>query len=70
MNERGRTALRLAAKRTKLAIITKPADTRALSGVAARQALLSQKADLIYPQAMPVPVPGNYFILSAPYRNI
>ena len=70
MNDRGRMALRLAAKQAKLAILTKPADARTLSGVAARQAMLSQRADLIYPLAMPVPVPGNYFILSAPYRNI
>lgn len=70
MNDRGRMALRQAAKCKKLAILTKPADAHALSGAAARQALLSQRADLIYPLAMPVPVPGNYFILSAPYRNI
>ena len=70
MNDRGRMALRLAAKQSKLAILTKAADSHALVGVAARQALLSQRADLIYPLAMPVPVSGNYFILSAPYRNI
>ena len=70
MNERGRLALRQAARCKRIAILTKPADARALSGAAARQALLSQKADLIYPLAMPVPVPGNFFILSAPYRNI
>lgn len=69
MNDRGRIALRLAAKRAKLAILTKPADARALSDAAARQAMLSQRADLIYPLAMPEPVPGNFFILSAPYRK-
>ena len=70
MNERGRMALRLAAKQAKIAILTKPADSRAFVGEAARQAMLSQGADLIYPLAMPVPVSGNYFILSSPYRNI
>ena len=70
MNERGRKALRLAAKQAKLVILTKPSDSRSLSGIAARQAMLSQRADLIYPLAMPVPVSGNHFILCAPYRNI
>ena len=70
MNERGRMALRLAAKQAKIAILTKPADSRAFVGAAIRQATLSQGADRIYPLAMPVPVSGNYFILSSPYRNI
>lgn len=70
LNDRGRLALRLAAKQKSLSVLTKPADAHKLPQEAARQAMLSQRADLIYPLAMPVPVSGNFFILSAPYRDI
>ena len=67
MNARGRTLLRRAAKVAALSLVTKPADARALSGTAARQAALSQKADLLYPLAMPRPTAGNAAMLAAPY---
>lgn len=67
MNERGRTALRCAAKAATIPILTKPASARALTGEAARQASLSQGGDLLYPLAMPVPTAGNAFILASPY---
>ncbi len=67
MNARGRALLRRAAKEARLTLLTKPADAHALSGVAARQAALSQKADLLYPLAMPRPTAGNAAMLAAPY---
>ncbi len=69
MNDRGRTVLRRAAKLSHIPLLTKPADARALPENAARQAELSQKADLLYPLAMPRPTVGNASILAAPYRK-
>lgn len=69
MNERGRCALRKAKKIATLALLTKPADAAALTGEAARQAHLSQKADLLYPLALPRPVAGNADLLASPYRK-
>lgn len=70
MNERGRQALRRAARASKIPLLTKPADARAMTGAAATQAALAQRADLLYPLAMPVPTAGNVGILAAPYRKI
>ena len=67
MNERGRIALRRAAKAAAIPILTKPADAREFCGAAARQVALAQRGDLIYPLAMPVPMAGNAFILVSPY---
>ena len=67
MNERGRIALRRAAKAAAIPILTKPADAREFCGAAARQVALAQRGDLIYPLAMPVPMAGNAFILASPY---
>lgn len=67
MNGRGRAALRRATRTSAIALLTKPADARSLTGRAARQAALSQRADLLYPLAMPKPVPGNADILAAPF---
>ena len=67
MNERGRIALRRAAKAAAIPILTKPADAREFCGAVARQVALAQRGDLIYPLAMPVPMAGNAFILASPY---
>ena len=69
MNDRGRQALRKAARASMIPLLTKPADARALTGAAAKQAALAQRADLLYPLAMPVPTAGNVGILAAPYRK-
>ena len=69
MNDRGRQALRKAARASKIPLLTKPADARALTGEAAAQAALAQRADFLYPLAMPVPTAGNIGILAAPYRK-
>ena len=69
MNACGRKALRRAAKLATIALLTKPADARQLRGAAERQAMLSQRADLLYPLALPRPVAGNAAILAAPYRK-
>ena len=67
LNGRGRVVLRRAARTSAIALLTKPADARSLTGTAARQAALSQRADLLYPLAMPHPVAGNTDILAAPF---
>lgn len=67
MNGRGRLALRRATHTSAIPILTKPADARTLTGAAARQAALSQRADLLYPLAMPRPAPGNADVLAAPF---
>lgn len=67
MNDRGRAALRHAARTSAIALLTKPADARSLTGTAAKQAALSQRADLLYPLAMPKPTSGNADILAAPF---
>ena len=69
MNDRGRLALRRAARSSALSLLTKPADARSLTGIAAKQSALSQRADLLYPLAMPRPTPGNADILAAPFLN-
>ena len=69
MNARGRALLRCASKRARIALLTKPADARDLTGAAARQAALSQRADLLYPLSMPCPTAGNAAILASPYRK-
>ena len=69
MNGRGRLALRRAARASTISLLTKPADARALTGAAARQAALSQRADLLYPLAMPRPTPGNADVLAAPFLD-
>ena len=69
MNARGRAALRRATKLATIALLTKPADARELAEEAAKQAERSQRADLLYPLAMPRAVAGNAGILAAPYRK-
>ena len=69
MNDRGRGILRRASRTATIPLLTKPADARALQGAAAAQAALSQRSDLLYPLAMPVPTAGNVGILAAPYRK-
>ncbi len=66
-NAKGRAALRRASRLSSLALLTKPADGRALPGEASRQAAVSQRADLLYPLAMPVPVAGDSAMKAAPY---
>ncbi len=67
MNETGRKLLSSLRKTNRFPLVTKPADAALLTGVAEAQALLSQKADTLYPLAMPKPLPGNYFMTVAPY---
>ncbi len=69
MNSRGQAALRRAAKASAIPILTKPADARDFVGTAAKQAALSQKADLLYPLAMPKPTVGNAAMRTSPYRK-
>jgi predicted nucleotidyltransferase len=69
MNAKGRTALRRASKLATIALLTKPADARTLDPKAAQQAERSQRADLLYPLAMPRAVAGNAGILASPYRK-
>ncbi|MBQ2719307.1 MAG: nucleotidyltransferase family protein [Clostridia bacterium] len=64
---RGRAALRRASRLYTLALLTKPADGQSLEGEAGRQAALSQRADLLYPLAMPRPVAGNAAMKAAPF---
>ena len=67
IGQRGRTLLRALSGRTSLSLLTKPADARQLEGEAGRQAALSQRADLLYPLAMPKPTVGNASVLASPY---
>lgn len=69
MNDRGRLALRRATHASKIPLVTKPADAHTLTGAAKQQAELAQRADLLYPLAMPVPTAGNIGMLAAPYRK-
>ena len=69
MNARGQKALRRASKLATIALLTKPADARELTREAAQQAARSQRADLLYPLALPRPVAGNAGILASPYRK-
>ncbi len=66
-NAQGRAALRRASRRSSLQLLTKPADGQSLSGEARRQVVLSQRADLLYPLAMPRPVAGNSAMKAAPF---
>lgn len=66
-NARGRAALRRASRLTTLALLTKPADGQSLKGDAGRQVALSQRADRLYPLAMPRPVAGNAAMKAAPF---
>ena len=66
-NAKGRAALRRASRLSSIALLTKPADARALPEEAARQAAVSQRADLLYPLAMPTPVAGDSGMKAAPY---
>ncbi len=67
MNPKGRAALRLASRSSLIALLTKPADARALPEPAAHQAAVSQRADLLYPLSMPAPVAGDSGMKAAPY---
>lgn len=69
MTGRGRAILRRATKTSSLLLLTKPADGNGQEGELGRQIAVSQKADLLYPLAMPTPVAGNASILASPYRK-
>ena len=69
MNAVGRAALRRASRVCTISLLTKPADGRSLVGAAARQVAISQRADLLYPLAMPCEVPGDYALRAAPHRE-
>ena len=66
-NATGRAALRRASRLSSITLLTKPADSRALPEEAARQAAISQRADLLYPLAMPTPLAGDTMMKAAPY---
>lgn len=67
MDPCGRALLRKASKTSSILLLTKPADGQREGGEVGRQIALSQRADLLYPLAMPHPIAGNASILASPY---
>ncbi len=70
MDTVGQKKLATIRRKATIALLSKPADSRAFSPLAKAQAALSQKADSLFALATPTPQAGDYAILSKPYRKI
>lgn len=69
MNDTGRRLLAAQRKNTAISLLTKPADHRALTGAAARQAALSLRADVLFGAGLATPSAAADAPRYAPYRK-